>query len=238
MADEASAIKPAALDASADDNNKGSLDASKLSWYQTESKVVIDLLNKTLKELTLDGNKVAVTFEKKRLELTQPDFAKPLVLDLNQEIDPEKSSVKVLASKVVISLAKAESLQWPILGPAKQQIVVPKMSTAIKALQEKKKNFDALIKEAEKEEEEHGDANSLFKKLYSGSDDDTRRAMIKSYQTSGGKALSMNWGEVKNKEYTPYSSESEASTSSDSEDDDNSAKAKPKPKIEIKTNKD
>lgn len=38
--------------------------------------------------------------------------------------------------------------------------------------------------------------NSFFKKLYKDANEDTRRAMIKSYQESGGTALSTNWSEV------------------------------------------
>jgi suppressor of G2 allele of SKP1 len=42
-----------------------------------------------------------------------------------------------------------------------------------------------------------GDAvDGFFKKLYKDSDDDTRRAMMKSFQESNGTALSTNWGEV------------------------------------------
>jgi hypothetical protein len=42
-----------------------------------------------------------------------------------------------------------------------------------------------------------GDAvDGFFKKLYAGADDDTRRAMMKSYVESNGTALSTNWGEV------------------------------------------
>ena len=38
--------------------------------------------------------------------------------------------------------------------------------------------------------------DSFFKKLYATADDDTRRAMMKSFQESGGTALSTNWSEV------------------------------------------
>jgi len=43
--------------------------------------------------------------------------------------------------------------------------------------------------------------DSLLKNIYKGASDETRRAMIKSYQTSKGTVLSTNWDEVKNKDY-------------------------------------
>lgn len=39
--------------------------------------------------------------------------------------------------------------------------------------------------------------NEFFQKLFADADEDTKRAMMKSYQESGGTTLSTNWDEVK-----------------------------------------
>jgi len=39
--------------------------------------------------------------------------------------------------------------------------------------------------------------NEFFQKLYADADEETRKAMVKSFQESGGTALSTNWDEVK-----------------------------------------
>lgn len=68
------------------------------------------------------------------------------------------------------------------------------------------RDWDAIEKniiEDEKNEKPEGDEamNKLFKQIYGNATDDTRRAMVKSFQTSGGTVLSTNWDEVKTKDY-------------------------------------
>lgn len=60
-----------------------------------------------------------------------------------------------------------------------------------------KVDWDRLAQEADKEKEDSSDINSLFKQLYKDATDEQRQAMIKSYQESGGTALSTDWGDVK-----------------------------------------
>jgi suppressor of G2 allele of SKP1 len=72
----------------------------------------------------------------------------------------------------------------------------------------KKKNWEGitteiLVSEKEKSSEEDpnvgGDTtvNTFFQKIFADADDDTRRAMMKSFQESGGTTLSTNWEDVK-----------------------------------------
>jgi len=72
----------------------------------------------------------------------------------------------------------------------------------------KRKNWEGITKnilscEKEKTTEQDpnigGDSavNTFFQQIFANADDDTRRAMMKSFQESGGTTLSTNWEEVK-----------------------------------------
>ena len=86
-------------------------------------------------------------------------------------------------------------------------------ATAIPTVKDKKnrpyashRDWDAIDKSLEEElnaEKPEGDEalNTLFKQIYANADEDTRRAMVKSMQTSGGTTLSTNWDEVGKTDY-------------------------------------
>jgi len=66
--------------------------------------------------------------------------------------------------------------------------------------------WNKLDAEQKKEEEElkpegQDAMDKLFKQIFRDATDDTRRAMMKSYQTSGGTVLSTNWDEVGKTDY-------------------------------------
>jgi suppressor of G2 allele of SKP1 len=59
-----------------------------------------------------------------------------------------------------------------------------------------KEESDSGADELDYDSDEGDPVNAFFKKLYKDADEDTRRAMMKSYIESNGTALSTNWAEV------------------------------------------
>lgn len=78
-----------------------------------------------------------------------------------------------------------------------------------------KKNWDAIIDEFEKEEEESQGVNELFKQIYQAGNEDVRRAMNKSFQESAGTVLSTTWANVADKRVEPKPPSSNDSKSTD-----------------------
>lgn len=134
---------------------------------------------------------------------------------MTNEIVADQSTKAAGPKKIELKLKKSvENATWmgiekggdikllAAATPIPSTPVIPSYPTSSK----NKKNWDAIDKEIKKEEateKPEGDAalNSLFKQIYGRADENTRRAMIKSYQTSGGTVLSTNWDEVASKDY-------------------------------------
>ncbi|PQM40232.1 protein SGT1 homolog [Prunus yedoensis var. nudiflora] len=133
------------------------------------------------------------------------------------KIIPKKCRYEVLSTKVEIRLAKADPLHWTSSEFSKDNSVVPRVSVPdataysywrakaiLPILKTKKGRLDKLeaeVKKEEKEEKLDGDAalNKFFQDIYKDADEDTRRAMRKSFVESNGTVLSTNWKEVGNK---------------------------------------
>ena len=171
---------------------------NQVSFYQTESNVVVTLLARQLAPLGLEAPKLTVNINPEVIEIVQDDFK--YELELSNAINPDTSTYKVIGYKLEVKLTKVAATHW-ILLIKKDDATPDDMSAPVKQMFKRKQELDALIKEVEEEEKKNPGENDVFKMLYEGADDDARRAMQKSMYESGGRSLSMSWGEAKKKNY-------------------------------------
>jgi suppressor of G2 allele of SKP1 len=156
----------------------------KHDWYQTETYIVINILAKGV-----DPDKVKICYMKDIVDLhiiLKDGNPFSNTFHLAHGIVPEKSTHKVLSTKVEIRLMKNESCYWSSLENEE-----PKKTTTVR-------NWDKVVSEIGEEQPE-GEAalNALFQKIYSEGSDEVKKAMNKSFMESGGTELNTNWDAVK-----------------------------------------
>ncbi|KAJ7492641.1 SGS domain-containing protein [Mycena latifolia] len=173
-------------------------------FYETDERVTISIFDRGA-----DPAGVTVKFEPRKLSYTNGD--KSLVLEpLKGQITTDACDFTVGKVKVEIRLSKAGGGRWGgLIGDSPDPLANSAAPSSVATTSVKpKKNWEGitseiLTSEKEKSTEEDpnvgGDStlNSFFQKIFGDADDDTKRAMMKSYQESGGTTLSTNWDEVK-----------------------------------------
>jgi suppressor of G2 allele of SKP1 len=176
----------------------------KREWYQNNTHVMITIFQKGM-----ERDRVRLEFHDRSLSLNMQlpgdgDDSYSLELDLFDAIVPDKCTVEVSKVKVEISLVKKSvGVQWKDLEYTQ---VLQEEAAAYPSSSKVKKDWSQIDRDIDSElksEKPQGDEalNKLFKEIYEKADDETRRAMNKSFQTSGGTVLSTNWGEVGKADY-------------------------------------
>ncbi|KAL5383715.1 hypothetical protein DPSP01_005819 [Paraphaeosphaeria sporulosa] len=195
----------------------------KHDWYQNNEQVTFTLLAKNVPK-----DKAKVEIEADSLDISYPlangnDFNYNL-LPFYGKVDPATSSYRITPTKIEVVLKKAEpGVKWktlegelevvsektetsggPAVIPERARVTAEAAPSYPTSSKKGAKNWDKLAAEEGDEDEYDGDETSrFFKTLYKGAGEDAQRAMMKSYQESGGTVLSTDWSSVGNKYVAP-----------------------------------
>ncbi|KAF9102574.1 Protein SGT1 A [Mortierella sp. GBA35] len=178
--------------------------SSEHEWYQNDSYVTISVFIKNAKKESVDVNITENALSVSVKMPTGSDYS--LELDpLSHAVVPSESKFEVLSTKIEIQLKKERfAVKWGALegddvNAGSMATTTTASAPAYPSSSRKTKNWDALEKEAAKDEDKaDGDKalNQLFAQIYKDADDNTKRAMMKSFTESNGTCLSTNWDEV------------------------------------------
>ena len=177
------------------------------NWIQTGKDITIDITsNHNLVAYEIKFNKKSIDFVDKKENIVKK------TINLTNAIVPEKSKVKScngMNCKLIL-VKEVPDFNWVNLEvsgnsmdngiSAGEQASYPSSSKVKKDWSKLDKEFDEQEKEDAKNDSNEG-MWKLFRDIYANGNEETRRAMIKSFQTSGGTVLSTNWADVKDKDY-------------------------------------
>lgn len=175
-------------------------------WYQNNERIFITIYAKNI-----DPNKLNVDYSENTVSVS---FSTGANIDYNYNIDPlyaaidpENSLHHVYSTKMELTLRKKQPGKWSSLerlanfaasAPGESNSEATKLSYPTSS--RKPIDWSSINLEDEENGKEKSE-NDFFAQIYSNTDDDTRRAMMKSYVQSNGTVLTTNWEEARNKTF-------------------------------------
>ncbi|CAE6425338.1 unnamed protein product [Rhizoctonia solani] len=174
-------------------------------FYETDDKLTLSVFVRNA-----NPDEVNVKFTNDSVDFSYND-QRLLLEPLRAGIDPAQSGYRVGKVKVEIWLAKLVHGRWGTLLSSGSEPGLPIQSSAAPSSNQSKssikKNWDSIVAEIPLDTDKNlqddpnagGDAalNTFFQQIYGNADEDTKRAMLKSYTESGGTSLSTNWDDVR-----------------------------------------
>jgi suppressor of G2 allele of SKP1 len=177
----------------------------KHDWYQTNTHVILSILIKNIKK---EDAKINISEKNIEVEVKLPGNSEYQTnFNLLDKIIVPESSYTILSTKIEMKLKKSRDSRWSTLEDTGGSVQVwdavvdtkkEKGLTYPSSAKNSQRDWDKVDVPPEPDDKLDGDAalNKLFQDIYKGASDDQRRAMLKSFQESGGTVLSTNWDEV------------------------------------------
>ncbi|EAN31911.2 SGS domain protein [Theileria parva strain Muguga] len=174
----------------------------RFSWYQDEkSLTLVFYKNFALKEalkLNLNNKKLSICFN-----TSDDDEKYTYNFNLTSNIknpseSDENMKVSITDKKMEIKLFKTEGGMWDNLeSDDSKQENSNRITNSYDKFSDKNFNEELVVDENTEDSDEK--FMNLLKEIYSKGDEETKRAMVKSFTTSSGERLSTNWNSVKDK---------------------------------------
>lgn len=182
----------------------------KYNWYQNSGNLVICIYAKGVSSDTLIVKagpwSISVFIKLREKQYYFRDFS-----FLYREIIEDTLKIQIYTNMVEIKVAKKDaSTSWGQLQlydkdfrkacNLSNDTIVKGENIHPKPLYKKTELWEEEIKKLASDEVQSEDSlEAMFRKIYDNSDDDSKRAMLKSYYESSGTCLSTNWNEVSKK---------------------------------------
>lgn len=187
-------------------------------WFDSGSSVEISIYVKRINSESVKSNitKRAVEFTFVDGDNFTYDFS---IENLFGNVIPTECSFKVYGTKLTLLLVKENkegvwtSLEQGESNQDEKLSSIPKdenvTNISYPTSSNKKTDWSKFHIDDEDgdEDEDDADPEGFFRKLYQGADENTRRAMMKSFVESNGTSLSTDWSDVGSREVKPYEEE-------------------------------